>query len=231
VVGLAAGLAAVAGLAWLYLWGMASMPGGMEAGIAMTVVMWAVMMAGMMLPSASPAILLYAAMVRKNAERGVALAAGWLFVAGYLLAWVGFGVVAALLQAALEHAGLLTPMLSAASPWLSGALLLAAGAYQLTPLKNLCLSKCREPVQFFITHWHPGPVGALRMGAAHGAYCVGCCWVLMLLLFTLGVMNLAWVALIATFVLAEKLLPAGRLSSRFAGVALILAGLTILAVP
>ena len=116
MVGIAAGLAAIAGLAWFYLWGMASMP-GMEMGLAMTVLMWAVMMAAMMLPSASPAILLYAAMVRKNAERGVALAAGWLFVAGYLLAWVGFGVAAALLQAALEHAGLLTPMLSAASPW------------------------------------------------------------------------------------------------------------------
>jgi predicted metal-binding membrane protein len=228
VVGIAAGLAAVAGLAWFYLWGMASMP-GMEMGIAVTLLMWTVMMTAMMLPSASPAILMYAAMVRKNAERGVALAAVWLFVAGYLLAWAGFSVLAALLQAALEQTGLLMPMMPSASPWLSGALLLAAGAYQLTPLKSLCLSKCREPVQFFITHWHPGAVGALRMGAAHGAYCVGCCWLLMLLLFALGVMNLAWVALIAAFVLAEKLLPAGRFSSRFAGVALIVAGLAVLA--
>ena len=231
MVGIAAGLAAIAGLAWAYLWGMASMPGGMETGIAMTLAMWTVMMAAMMLPSASPAILLYAAMVRKNAERGVALAAVWLFVAGYLLAWAGFAVLAALLQAALEGTGLLAPMMLSASPWLSGALLLAAGAYQFTPLKKLCLSKCREPVHFFITNWHPGPLGALRMGAAHGAYCVGCCWLLMLLLFALGVMNLAWIALIAAFVLAEKLLPAGRFSSRFAGVALILSGLTVLAAP
>jgi predicted metal-binding membrane protein len=223
-------IAAVAGLAWLYLWRMAaSMHGGMEAGIAMTVLMWTVMMVAMMLPSASPAILLYAAMVRKNAESGVALPAAWLFVAGYLLVWAGFGIAAALLQAALEHAGLLTPMLSSASPWLSGALLLAAGVYQLTPLKSLCLSRCREPVQFLVTHWRPGRAGALRMGAAHGAYCVGCCWTLMLLLFVVGVMNLAWVALIAAFVLVEKLLPAGRLSSRFAGIALLLAGVAALA--
>jgi predicted metal-binding membrane protein len=224
-----AGIAAIAGLAWLYLWRMAGMHGDMDASIAMTVVMWTVMMAAMMLPSASPAIFLYAAMVRKNAEHGVALPAAGLFVAGYLLVWIGFGVAAALLQAALAHAGLLTPMLSSASPWLSGALLIAAGLYQLTPLKNLCLSRCREPVPFFMTHWRSGRVGALRLGAAHGAYCVGCCWTLMLLLFVVGVMNLAWVALIAAFVLLEKLLPAGRLSSRFAGVALILAGAAVLA--
>jgi predicted metal-binding membrane protein len=226
---LAAGLALIAAAAWLYLSRMAaSMDGDMAAGFAMTLVMWTVMMAAMMLPSASPAILLYAAMARKNAGRGGALAAAWIFVAGYLLAWAGFSAAAALLQGALGHAGLLTPMMSSASPWLSGALLLAAGAYQLTPLKNACLGKCREPVSFFMTHWHPGPAGALRMGATHGAYCVGCCWMLMLLLFALGVMNLAWVALVAAFVVVEKLLPAGRFSSRLAGMALILAGLTVL---
>jgi predicted metal-binding membrane protein len=120
-------------------------------------------------------------------------------------------------------------MMALASKPLNGVLLLAAGIYQLTPLKNLCLSKCRDPVQFFMTHWRPGAAGALRMGISHGAYCVGCCWMLMLLLFAVGVMNLAWVALLAAFVLLEKLLPAGPLSSRLAGAALILLGLGILA--
>jgi predicted metal-binding membrane protein len=109
-------------------------------------------------------------------------------------------------------------------------LLIAAGVYQLTPLKDLCLSKCRNPAQFFITHWKPGTAGALRMGITQGSYCVGCCWMLMLLLFAVGVMNLAWVALVAAFVFLEKLLPAGRFTSRFAGVALVGVGLTTLAI-
>lgn len=200
----------------------------MAAAVLMFAMWWA-MMAGMMLPSAAPTIVLYAALVRKNAERGAALPAAWMFTGGYLVAWAGFGLVAALLQAALEHTGLLSSAsMASTSRWLSGALLVAAGAYQLTPLKDLCLGKCRDPVRFFMTHWRGGAAGALRMGAINGAYCVGCCWMLMLLLFAAGVMNLAWVAFIAAFVLVEKLLPAGRLSARFAGVALILAGLVVL---
>jgi predicted metal-binding membrane protein len=226
-------LAGVAGLAWFYLWSMAmpmaAMPAMNPAPLALTFVMWVIMMAGMMLPSAAPTILLYGAMVRKHAERGRVLPAVWVFVSGYLLAWAGFSLAAALLQAALEHAALLTPTMESASKWLNGLLLVAAGVYQLTPLKDLCLGKCRNPVQFFMTHWRPGAAGALRMGIAQGAYCVGCCWMLMLLLFAVGVMNLAWVALIAAFVFLEKLLPAGRLTSRFAGAALIVLGLTILA--
>lgn len=226
-------LAGVAGLAWFYLWRMAmpmaAMPAMNPAPLALTFVMWVVMMAGMMLPSAAPTVLLYGAMVRKHAERGTALPAVWVFVSGYLLVWAGFSLAAALLQAALEHAALLTPTMASASKWLNGMLLVAAGVYQLTPLKDLCLSKCRNPVQFFMTHWRPGTAGALRMGITQGAYCVGCCWMLMLLLFAVGVMNLAWVALIAAFVLLEKLIPAGRLTARFAGGALIVLGLTILA--
>lgn len=214
-------LAAVVGLAWLYLWRMPMD----SAAIALTFVMWVVMMAGMMLPSVAPTVLLYGAMVRKHAERGSVLPAVWVFISGYLLVWAGFSAAAALLQAALEHAALLTPMMASASKRLNGLLLIAAGVYQLTPLKDLCLSKCRNPVQFFMTHWRPGTAGALRMGMAHGAYCVGCCWMLMLLLFAVGVMSLAWVALIAAFVFLEKLLPGGRLTSRFAGVALIAIGL------
>lgn len=228
----AAALAALVALAWAYLWHMAaSMPAMAAMGapaLAMTSAMWLVMMAGMMLPSAAPAILLYGAMVRKHAERGSALAAVWVFVAGYLLVWAAFSLAAALLQAALQQSGLLTPMMASASQALSGALLLAAGLYQLTPLKDACLGKCRNPLELFMMRWRPGAQGALRMGAEHGAYCVGCCGMLMLVLFAAGVMNLLWVALIAAFVFAEKLLPAGRLTSRFAGAALAVVGLALL---
>lgn len=194
------------------------------AGVALLFLMWTVMMAGMMLPAAAPAILLYAAMVRKHAQRSSVLPAAWIFVAGYLLVWAAFSLGAALLQAALQHAALLDPMMTVTSKRLSAVLLAAAGTYQLTPLKDHCLSKCREPAPFFMIHWRPGSAGALRMGIRHGAYCVGCCAMLMLLLFAVGVMNLVWVAAIAAFVFLEKLLPAGPLTSRFAGVALLALG-------
>jgi predicted metal-binding membrane protein len=225
---IALSLAAVVALAWLYLWRHASMPAMDSAALALTFFMWVVMMAGMMLPGAAPTILFYGAMVRKNAERGTVLPTVWVFASGYLLVWTAFSLAAVLLQAALEHAALLTPHMASGSNRLNGALLVAAGVYQLTPLKDHCLSKCRNPVQFFMTHWRPGTSGALRMGITQGAYCLGCCWMLMLLLFVVGVMNLAWVALIAAFVFLEKLLPGGRLTSRLAGVALIGVGLTIL---
>lgn len=237
-------LAGVVALAWLYLWWeAASMHAGDPSSMAMalppmprmdpavlglTFVMWIVMMAGMMLPSAAPTILFYGAMVRKHAERGSVYPAVWVFTSGYLLLWTGFSLAAVLLQVALEHAALLTSTMASASNVLNGALLAAAGVYQLTPLKDLCLNKCRNPVHFFMTHWRPGKAGALRMGIALGAYCLGCCWMLMLLLFVVGVMDLAWVALIAAFVFVEKLLPGGRLTSRLAGVTLIVVGSAIL---
>lgn len=235
-------LAAVVVLAWLYLWlgamhmdmdqgslAAAAVPPAVSAGaLALTFVMWAVMMAGMMLPSAAPTILLYSALVRKSGARGTVLPGVWIFAAAYLLVWTGFSVVATLLQALLEHAALLTPQMSSASTALSALALVAAGAYQLTPLKLTCLSKCRNPLEFFVTRWRSGPGGAFRMGLLHGAYCVGCCWALMLLLFVAGVMNLVWVALIAAFVLVEKLFPAAPAVSRTASAALILTGLYLL---
>lgn len=235
------GLAAVVLLAWFYLWrsaagmdhasmAMAAMPRAADAGaLALTFVMWTVMMAGMMMPSAAPVILLYGALVRKSGARGTVLPGVWIFVGAYLLVWTGFSAVAALLQAALESASLLTPAMAASSAGLGALALVAAGLYQLTPLKHACLNKCRNPLEFFVTHWRADHGGAFRMGLEHGAYCVGCCWVLMLLLFVAGVMNLAWVALIAAFVFAEKLLPAGRLVSRAAGAVLILSGIWVLA--
>ena len=235
-------LAGVVALAWLWLWRQAAamQMSGMEMagttmampamaapdalGVGLVFVMWMVMMAGMMLPSAAPAILLYGAVVRKHAERGSVQPAVWLFVAGYVLMWAAFSLGAALLQALLQHLALLDPMMSSSSKKLSALLLISAGVYQFTPLKDRCLSKCRQPLQFFVTHWRAGKVGALRMGMNHGGYCVGCCAMLMLLLFALGVMNLAWVAAIAAFVLVEKLLPGGRAAARVAGGALIALG-------
>ncbi|HEX6321796.1 MAG TPA: DUF2182 domain-containing protein [Burkholderiales bacterium] len=224
VVGLS--LSASIALAWLYLWREAAamhsgMAMGMAASMALLFAMWAVMMVGMMLPSAAPAILLYGTLVRRHAEHRRALPAAWVFTAGYLLAWTVFSAAAALLQAVLQHYALLDPMMASSSRPLSALLLAAAGVYQLTPFKSRCLTRCREPLAFFMTHWRPGAAGALRMGMSHGAYCVGCCAALMLLLFAVGVMDLRAVAAIAAFVLAEKLLPGGRLTARFAGLALL----------
>ena len=236
----------VVALAWLYLWRDAqamshmAIPGmsmeGMSppsgaAALALTFAMWTVMMTGMMLPSAAATILLYGALVRKNGERGNVLPAGWGFTSGYLLVWGGFSFLGALLQVLLEHSSLLTPMMASASAGLSAALLIAAGIYQWLPLKEVCLRKCRNPIEFFATRWRAGAPGAFRMGLEHGAYCVGCCWVLMLLLFVAGVMNLLWVALLAGFVLAEKLLPAYKYTSRFASVAFVVSGLVLLIKP
>jgi predicted metal-binding membrane protein len=234
-------LAGIVVLAWIYLWRsaagmdhgsmtMAAMPRAADAGaLALTFVMWTVMMAGMMLPSAAPTVLLYGALVRKNGEQGTVLPGVWIFSGAYLLIWTGFSVAATALQALLEQVSLLTPAMTSASTTLSAVVLLAAGAYQLTPLKQTCLSKCRNPLEFFVTRWRAGRAGAFRMGLEHGLYCVGCCWALMLLLFVAGVMNLLWVALIAAFVLVEKLLPAALFVSRASGAMLILTGLYLLA--
>ena len=228
------GLLAVAALAWVWLWRQAApMNSGMAMdamapGVVPLFAMWVVMMAAMMLPSAAPTVLLYAAMVGKHAQRSSALPAPWIFAAGYLLAWTAFSLVAALLQAALQQAALLDAGMASASRPLSAVLFAAAGAYQLTPLKDRCLSRCQEPLAFLMTRWRPGASGALRMGVENGAYCVGCCAFLMLLLFAVGVMSLAWVAAVAVAVLVEKLLPAGRFASRFAGAALLVLGAAML---
>jgi predicted metal-binding membrane protein len=233
----AAILTAIAGttaLAWAYLVSMAGMPmGGMHAWtaahFAMMFAMWAAMMVGMMLPSATPMTLVYAQVVRKAAREGSALPSTAVFVAGYLLAWTGFSLVATAAQWALDRAALLSPMLVAESPRLGAALMVAAGVYQLTPWKGACLRHCRAPAHFFAQHFRPGRLGALRLGLHHGLYCLGCCWALMGLLFVGGVMNLVWIAAIALFVLAEKLIPRGVGGGRLAGAALIALGALLLA--
>ena len=229
-----ASLALVIALAWLYLWrDQREMSGmdmaGMSMPLALGFAMWTIMMIGMMLPSAAPTILFYGALVRKNSERGSVLPAVWVFTSGYLAVWTAFSLLAALLQASFEQAMLVTPMMVSASNGFSAAILIAAGMYQWLPIKQICLRKCRNPIEFFTMRWRAGALGALRMGLEHGLYCLGCCWALMLLLFVAGVMNLLWVALIAAFVFVEKLLPAEKFTSRFASVALILSGLALLA--
>jgi predicted metal-binding membrane protein len=232
-------LAGLTGLAWAYLALLASgmdAPAMGEAMLApqlqawswphfsMMAAMWAVMMVGMMVPSATPMILLYA---RVNFRSGGG-ASGYgrvaAFVSGYVLLWGGFSVAAALAQVGLEQLALLDAATQRAGPVAGALLLLGAGVYQLTPLKQACLEHCRSPLGFIMHRWRRGSAGALRMGLEHGLFCVGCCWVLMLLLFAAGVMNLVWVAAIAALVLVEKLAPAGPLLGRMTGIGLMAAG-------
>lgn len=242
-----AGLAALTLAAWAYLVHNAAKmtaAGAMEMemapGMAMPqmrswgavellllFVMWAVMMVAMMVPSATPLVLMFArADRRKGGGRAVGSAAILLF--GYLLAWTGFSALAALAQSGLHAAALLSPMMSSTSPVLGGLLLVAAGVFQFTPLKRSCLTHCRSPLGFLASEWRGGRWGTLVMGLKHGAYCVGCCWVLMGLLLVAGVMNLLWVAAIAAFVLVEKAAPGGQMLARVAGAALIVAGIAML---
>ena len=213
-----------------------SMHSAMQAGVAcelrpwsaldalLTFVMWAVMMVGMMVPSAAPMSLLFASVSRKAAAQGRAVAPTFVFVGGYVAAWTLFSVGATALQWQLERTALLSPMLASVSPLFGGALLFGAGLYQLSPYKNACLSHCRAPASFFAAHWRPGAWGAFRMGLDHGVYCLGCCSVLMLLLFFGGVMNLLWVAGLAIFVLVEKIAPRGVWIAQLAGIVLLFAG-------
>jgi predicted metal-binding membrane protein len=244
---LAAGLLAILALAWGWLLsgagmemsavemtGMAGMDGWLMQPAVWTpsyavliFAMWWVMMVAMMLPGAAPVLLLFARVHRKDKAAGAPLVPTVLFAAGYLLAWGGFGAAATALQWGLESARLLSPMLETSHYWLGAGLLVAAGAWQLTPLKAVCLRHCRTPLGFLIGNWRPGGIGALRMGLHHGTYCLGCCWFLMALLFFGGVMNLYWIAGLAVYVLLEKTLPNGHWLGRMTGIALVAAGIVV----
>lgn len=247
-----AALIGLTGLAWVYLHALASGMADSEgvdmtrpsemAGMVMsvsakpwtatdfilTLVMWCVMMAGMMLPGAAPMLLTFATVNLRKRERGQPFVPTAVFAVGYLIVWGAFSIAATLGQWGLQDAALLSMTAAATSPTLGGALFVAAGLYQLTPLKHGCLKRCRSPFDFVINWWRDGTVGALRMGMAHGFYCLGCCWVLMALLFAEGVMNLLWVAAIGALVLVEKLFPAGQWIARISGVLMLAFGTYLL---
>jgi predicted metal-binding membrane protein len=209
--------------------GMIMAPAIWTAGYAaLMFAMWWVMMAAMMLPSAAPILLLFARLNR-NARGDRPYAPTGIFALGYLAAWGLFSAIATLLQWALESVGLLSPMMTTTSWRLGGAIVIAAGLWQITPLKNVCLRHCRSPLGFLMQGWRPGWGGAFRMGAEHGAFCLGCCWFLMGLLFFGGVMNLFWIAGLALYVLIEKTIPIGDWVGRFAGIGLAAWGIWLLA--
>lgn len=198
---------------------MMAMPPGWSPGYAALIFcMWAVMMAAMMLPGAAPTILLVAALMGRPGATAP-------FAAGYILVWCGFSAAVTLLQWNLDEAGLLSQTMALGNAILAGSVLIAAGVYQWSPLKDACLTHCRSPAEFLVRRWRRGPLGAVWTGIRHGVFCLGCCWMLMALLFVGGLMNLVWIAAIALLVLIEKTLPWGRRMSRVTGVLLILSGI------
>ncbi len=218
------GIALLALVGWYYI---AVRGGGMRGGMAAMhepplpalILMWWLMMVAMMLPSAVPAVLLYSR-VRDIRGGDGAIAQTWVFLAGYLAVWLLFSIIAAGLQWAVAG-----PSMALHDRYAEGALLIAAGIYQLSPVKNACLRRCRSPAQFLSAHWRPGRSGAVRLGMLHGADCVGCCWMLMALLFVGGVMNLWWIVGLTAIVTIEKLLPLGDWLGRTAGVTLVAWGI------
>ena len=192
--------------------------------LALLWAMWAVMMLGMMLPSATPMLLLFGSVARRSAP-GAPVAAGqiYAFAAGYLVVWALFSVAATAVQRLLATLLFVSPMMEPTHPIVGATLLLMAGGYQLTPLKQACLRTCQSPLGFLMSRWRTGVSGAFRMGLEHGALCVGCCWALMLLLFAGGVMNLAVIAALTAFVAFEKLTPFGARGARISGVLLVVA--------
>jgi predicted metal-binding membrane protein len=239
-----AGLGGITAAAWMYLVVEARPMSGMSersmadavqsmvhmqpwtaAAFAPKLLMWAVMMVAMMLPTAAPMTLVYAAVARKAAREDHPVAPTFVFVAGYLAIWVLFSVAATAAQSGLDELALLSPAMVSASPVLGGGLLIGAGVYELTPYKHACLAHCRAPAHFISHRWRGGRAGAFRMGLALGLYCLGCCWILMGLLFVGGVMNLLWVAAIAAFILLEKTMPFAKTGVRVVGAAMIVVGL------
>jgi len=239
-------LAAITALAWTYLvgeaasmqsmavdarmhaaMGMADMRGWGWADGFKSFVMWGVMMAGMMLPSAAPVILLVLSVYRRRGDHHARVEAA-AFIGGYLLVWTIFSAAAAVTQTALHRAAFLSPEMASRSTALGGAILLMAGLYQWTSVKNRCLTHCQSPLGFVTQHWREGAASGFLMGVRHGAFCVGCCWALMALLFVVGVMNLVWIAVIAAFVLVEKLARQVPHLGRAAGILLMLWGAYVL---
>jgi predicted metal-binding membrane protein len=236
-------LAAMVVLAWLYLvHTKTAMPDMDMPGMVMldlnkwgltTVlllfVMWAVMMVAMMVPSATPMIFTFLTVNQRRQATARPFVPVTIFLLGYLAVWTAFSALATLAEWGLHQAAMLSTTMTATSTALNGGLLIAAGIFQWTPMKRACLKGCRSPLSFLMSEWREGAGGAFVMGLRHGGYCAGCCWFLMALLFVAGVMNLVWVAVIALFVMAEKMIPKGELLAHVAGVALVIAGATLMA--
>jgi predicted metal-binding membrane protein len=231
-------LLAAAALCWAWLLGqggamdMAAM-GRPTMGLpaAAFLVMWAIMMIAMMFPTAAPMVLTFHRIGAGKRARGEAFASIWLFVAGYTIVWAAAGIAAYLGALAAERIAAQTGLSAAAAARIGGALLVVAGLYQLTPWKNMCLSKCRSPIAFVLTAWRDGALGAVRMGVEHGGACLGCCWLLMAILFPLGLMNPGAMALVTLVVFAEKALPWRRVAVWGAAGALMLYGAVVITAP
>jgi predicted metal-binding membrane protein len=230
-------LLVLAALAWGLLIWQAPMMNNQAMGLTMGmsavlfIAIWAVMMVAMMFPAAAPMILMFGAVYAGKRRQEQPYVPTWIFVSAYLLVWTLSGVLAYFLAIEVEKLAGQSMWLMENAPRIGGAILVIAGLYQLSPLKNVCLSKCRTPLQFLLTSWHDGYAGAFRMGIEHGVFCLGCCWLLFVILFPLGLMNLAVMALVTALIFAEKALPIGRQISRLAGVGLIVYGVLVLFLP
>ena len=234
---LVAALLVLAALAWglssRQMAGMDAGPGTDPGGLAFFLVTWVVMMAAMMFPSIVPMVLMFARIQEGRRERdaGVPATLTALFVGGYLLSWTAAGLFAyGLFRVGRATVGDAFTW-DGAGPYLAGGVIFAAGIYQLTPLKDVCLRYCRSPISFFMNHSHPGRAGALEMGLEHGGFCVGCCWMLMAALFALGVMSIGWMAFIAALIALEKLLPSKDLANRGIAVLLVALGIAVAIAP
>jgi predicted metal-binding membrane protein len=219
-------LGALVLMAWLYMIRVATDMRYMSATYAFW--MWIVMMIAMMTPSAAPMAFAFSRVSRSRAGLHAAIGSAGAFLLGYLVLWTAFSALAAAAQMILERYALLTSMGVSTSPVLSAVVLIGAGLYQFSPWKYACLSKCRAPLGYLLTEWRDGKHGALTMGFRHGLYCVGCCWLVMAILFVAGVMNLAWIAALTVLIVAEKVLPFGGILSRLLGVMAILGGIWFL---
>ena len=231
------GLLILSALAWVFLIWQARMMSSQAMGLTMGmsallfISIWIVMMVAMMFPTAAPMILMFSKIYTSKRQQELPFVPTWVFVSAYLLVWSLCGVVAYPLAVGIEQLAGQSMWLMDNAARLGGVVLLLAGLYQLSPLKNICLSKCRTPLQFILSSWHDGYGGAFRMGLEHGAFCLGCCWLLFVILFPLGIMNIAVMALVTALIFAEKALPIGRQISKLTGAGLIVYGALIMFLP
>jgi predicted metal-binding membrane protein len=211
--------------------GMDAGPGTSLGGLGWFVGVWATMMAAMMLPSLTPTTLVFARVSAERQRRGGIFVPTWVFIGGYLAAWTAYGLLAYAIVRVLQSAHIHALSWHAQGPLIGASAIVAAGLYQLSPLKRSCLRRCRSPMRYVRAGWRQGWSGAVRMGFEHGAFCIGCCWGLMLILFALGVMSIVWMLVVAGLIFAEKLLPFGERLSRVFAVAFVLAGIWVAAAP